>query len=417
MPDQGDFLPRLAAPRLDQAARVLPVVVLTGARQTGKSTLARMVTTGDRATEARYAYVTLEAPAALGLARRDPEAYVRQADALVIDEVQREPDLLLAIKTAVDGDHPRRAGRFILTGSANLLLMKRVRESLAGRAAYVTLHPLTRREQLGFGAAGIWGELLATSPKGWRDLVLDQSAPEEDWRDVARRGGYPPAAYELRDDESRWVWFDGYLRTYLQRDVPDISAIENIPAFDTLLRSVALRVATIVNQTQLARDAGIPQSTVQRYVAILEASYQIHRLPAFTVSRTKALVKSPKYYWSDSGLALFLSGERAPRGEHFENVVVQDLLAWRDSQVAGPEVLYWRTAKGYEVDFVIRDGSRVLPIELKTSAHPSTRDLASIQVFLADYADRAPAGLILHTGDQTFWIARNVLAVPWWRVV
>ena len=134
------------------------------------------------------------------------------------------------------------------------------------------------------GEAGIWGALLSTPPQQWRDLVLAQTAPQEDWRDVARRGGYPPAAYEIRNDADRWLWFDGYLRTYLQRDVPDISAIENIPDFDKVLRALALRVGTIVNQTQVARDFAIPQSTLQRYVNVLETSYQVVRLPAFAWS-------------------------------------------------------------------------------------------------------------------------------------
>src|SRR5690348_8476606 len=138
----GTLLPRLLTPHLARAARVMPVVVLTGARQTGKSTLTRLFDADNRP------YLTLETPAVLGRAQKDPEAFVRQASTLVIDEVQRDPDLLLAIKTAVDSDVPRVPGRFLLTGSANLLLMKQVRESLAGRAAYLTLHPLTRREQL-----------------------------------------------------------------------------------------------------------------------------------------------------------------------------------------------------------------------------------------------------------------------------
>ncbi len=411
-----DLLPRVVAPYLDQAARVMPVVVLTGARQTGKSTLARMFAAGDLS-GVEHQYVTLDDLSTAALARRDPDAFVRQAEWLIIDEVQREPNLLLAIKSAVDADRPRRPGRFILTGSANLALLAGVRESLAGRAAYVTLHPLTRREQLGFGSAGIWSELLTTAPAAWRDLVLGQFVPDEDWRDLARRGGYPWAAYDIGNEAARRVWFDGYLRTYLQRDVPDISSIENVPAFDTILRSVALRTGTMINQTQLAREASMPQSTVQRYVAVLEASYQLHRLPAYSTSRTKQLVKSPKYYWSDAGLALFLSREQQPRGEHFENIVATDLFTWRGAQPAPPDVFYWRTSKGHEVDFVVQDGPRLLPVELKATANPSTRELASMQVFLTEYADRAPAGLLLHTGDQTFWIASNVLAVPWWRVV
>jgi uncharacterized protein len=420
-----DLLPRLLAPHLARAMRVMPVVVVTGARQTGKSTLVRATTTGDavtppvshRGTPHRYLYVTLETPAVLGRAKADPDAFVRQSDCLVIDEVQQYPELLGAIKTAVDNDHPRRPGRFVLTGSANLLLLRRVNESLAGRAVYLTLHPLTRREQLGLGAAGRWDDLLATPVHQWRDLVLADIAPEEEWQDVARRGGYPPAAYGLTDDADRRLWFDGYIRTYLQRDVPGISAIENIPDFDRVLRAVALRVATMLNQTALARDFGLAQSTVQRYMNVLEISYQSVRLPAYAVNRTKSLVRSPKYYWSDTGLALALSRETTPTGAHLENLVVQDLCAWRDARLSPPELFHWRTQKGAEVDVVIQDGQTLLPIEIKATTQPSTKDLASLRIFRDEYGDRVAGGLLLHTGPDTFWIADGILAAPWWRIM
>lgn len=295
--------------------------------------------------------------------------------------------------------------------------MRRVQESLAGRAAYITLWPLTRREQLAFGTSGIWSELLENPPSRWRDLVEAQPDAEEPWADVARRGGYPTPAYELTSDEERALWFDGYLHTYLERDVPDIAAIDNVPGFETILRSMALRTATLINQTQIARDVGLPQTTVQRYIATLEASYQVQRLPAFTASRAKQLTKSPKFYWSDARLALALSRARAPRGEHFETLVATDLLAWQGVQANSPGVHYWRTSKGAEVDFVIDDGERLLPIEVTTTTQPSMRDMASMRAFLDDNADRARAGLLLHTGDQTFWIAKDILAAPWWRIL
>lgn len=421
----ADILPRAAMRRLSLAARTMPVVLLTGARQTGKSTLARLyaeplLAAGGDPSAADgpppMRYVTLDLVAELGLARANPDGYVRQAPSMVIDEVQRQPELLLSIKAAVDADRPRRPGRFLLTGSANLSLLPRVQESLAGRAAYITLWPLTRREQLAFGASGIWSELLATPPSAWRDLVESQPATEEPWTDVARRGGFPVPAYELTGAEERRVWFDGYLHTYLRSDVRELAAIDNLPAFEIVLRSMAVRTGTIVNQTQIARDAALPQSTVQRYVTLLEQSYQVQRLPAFAASRTRQLAKSPKFYWVDAGLALFLSREHAPRGEHFETLVAADLFAWQGAQTDAPNVYYWRTTKGAEVDFVIDDGRRLLPIEVKTTSQPSTRDMASLRTFLDDY-DRAAAGLLLYTGDQTFWIARDILAVPWWRVL
>lgn len=408
-------LPRLAATRVDRALAVMPVVVLMGARQTGKSTLAAEVDAlrGHR-------YVSLDSRQVLDRALSDPDSFAVQAGPngrLTIDEVQRAPDLLLAIKAAVDRMGQRMPGQFLLTGSANLLLMRRVNESLAGRASYVTIWPMTRREQLGLGTAGIWTDLLETPVSRWRDLVLDQPVPFEEWTELALRGGYPRPAVHLTSQAARAEWFAGYVDTYLERDVPELSPITSTPDLRRLMQSFAIRTGTLVNLTQVARDTGIPQTTVRRYADLLETSWQLVRLPAYTANRTKRLIKTPKLYWSDVGLAMHLSGDVVPRGEHLESIVVHDLLAWRQAVVPSPNVMYWRTASGYEVDFVIEAGNRVLPIEVKATTQPSTRDLVSIRAFMEEYGEHAPGGLLLYAGTDTFWIAKNVLATPWWNVI
>lgn len=404
------ILPRLAASRIHLLARVFPVTVLTGARQTGKSTLVQQpAVVGDRE------YLTLDDPAVLDQAVHAPDQLVARAERLVLDEVQRVPELLLTLKRAVDQRRVR--GRYILTGSANLLLMRQVTESLAGRAGYVTLWPLTRREQLGFGSAGVWSELLATEPGAWRDLLAAQVAPEEPWDDVASRGGYPVPAYELIDERERRAWFEGYAVTYLERDVRRLSAIEQVVELRRLMKALALRIGNLVNQAELARDVNLSPSTVQRYVQLLETSYQLVRIPSYVLNRTKRPIKAPKFYWSDTGLAMYLSGEAAPRGAHLENVVALDLLTWAQQQDSRTEILYWRTAKGAEVDFVVETPGRVLPIEVKAGASVSTSDARSLMTFLEEYQDLAPAGLLLHTGSTTFWLTARVLAAPWWKVV
>jgi predicted AAA+ superfamily ATPase len=407
------ILPRLIAEHFDTACRVMPVVVLTGARQTGKSTFVR---SAPGAADRRY--LSLDARDVRDQAEVDPAGFVGIPEPLTIDEVQRVPELLSAIKLVVDAEEQRQAGRFVLTGSANLLLMRRVNETLAGRASYLTLWPMTRREQLGLGRAGLWSELLETPRAKWRDLVNAQTAPAEDWKEFARRGGYPRPALTLHDPAERALWFDGYVNTYLERDVPDLSPIESIPEFRRLMRVAALHVGTLLNQSELARQTAIPQSTVQRYVNLLETSYQLVRLPPYAVSRTRRLVRSPKVYWSDAGLALALSGESAPTGAHFENLVAHDLLAWCSGQPAAPTLMYWRTAAGREVDFVVETRSgALLAIEVKATARPSSEDVGPLREFLDDYKDRVVGGLLLHRSDETFWISEQILAVPWWRVI
>ena len=399
----------MVVPSLEDRLRVMPAVVVTGARQTGKSTLAQELTPGSRR------FFTLDDLDVLDAARRDPEALVGGSQPVTIDEVQREPDLLHAVKLAID--RQRQPGQFLLTGSANLLLMRQVSESLAGRASYLTLWPMTRREQRGLGRGGLWDELLEARDEDWPDRIAAHPALPEDWRLLARRGGFPSPALHLESDRDRAVWFDGYVRTYLERDLQGLSAISALPDFRRLMRAACLRMGQLVNQAELGRDVALPQPTVHRYLNLLETSYLLVRLPAYAVNRTKRLIKSPKVYWGDTGVALHLTQEEEPRGAHLENLVLHDLLTWRDSRLDHAEVFYWRTTIGEEVDFVIEAGDRLLPIEVKATARPRLRDITNLRTFRAEYGERARAGLLLHAGEMLDWIAPDVLAVPWWRVL
>lgn len=395
---------------LETALRSFPVVVVTGSRQTGKSTLVRSLGEAEP-----RPYLTLDNLEVLERARQQPDALVRNSGRMTLDEVQRSPDLLLAVKRAVDEE--RAPGRFLLTGSANLLLMQKISETLAGRAAYLTLWPLTRREQLGLGQAGAWARLFATPDAGWRDLLMAEEPPEEDWRLLALRGGYPIPAHELTDPEARTLWFDGYTRTYLERDLQDLSTVTSLVDFRRLMRAACLRLGSLVQQTEMGRDVGLPQPTVYRHLSLLETSYQLIRVPAYAVNRTKRLLKTPKLYWCDTALALHLAGEIEPRGAHLENLVLTDLLVWRDTQIPRPEILYWRTTMGDEVDFVVEWKGQLFPIEVKASGKPRLTDARALTLFRKEYPDLARTGLLLHTGPEVEWIAEGVLAAPWWRVI
>jgi len=362
-------------------------------------------------------YLSLDDPDVQERARFAADDLLRSAPRLTLDEVQRAPDLLLAIKRAVDADRIRRPGRFILTGSANLLLMQRISESLAGRATYVQLWPLTQRERRGCGETGLWTHLLAAPRRDWIELVSSRQAGSADWQRQVAIGGYPTPAVELSTDDARSLWFDGYVRTYLERDLSALAAISNLIDFRRVMRAACLRTGQLMNQTEISRDTRVPRATVQRYLHLLEVSYLYTPLPAFSVNRTKRLIKSPKAYWSDPGLGLWLSGSRKPAGSHFENLVLTDLFAWRDGQVPRPEVFYWRTTTGIEVDFVIEHGDRLLALETKTTGSPGHGDTRGLRLFRDEYPDRFAGGLLLHAGNRTQWMADGILAVPWWRVI
>ena len=404
-----DAKPRLTGFTLEDRLRVMPAVVLTGARQTGKSTLAQdLVPAGRR-------YFTLDDFDTLDVARRDPEVILGGRDPITIDEVQREPGLLHAVKIAID--QQRQPGRFLLTGSANLLLMRQVSESLAGRASYLTLLPMTRREQMGLGRGGLWEELLGAPDQEWRDVLDSHESHPEDWRALARRGGFPTPSLHLDSDSDRAIWFDGYIQTYLERDLQSLSSIAALPDFRRLMRAACLRLGHLLNQTELGRDVALPQPTVRRYLNLLETSHLLVRLPAFATNRTKRLIKAPKAYWGDTGLALRLTQEDEPRGAHLENLVLNDLLTWRETRLNRAEISYWRTTIGEEVDFVVEANGRLLPIEIKSTPRPRLRDTSALRSFRKEYGDLSRAGLLLHDGDLLDWITPDILAAPWWKVL
>ncbi|MCY3841620.1 MAG: ATP-binding protein [Gammaproteobacteria bacterium] len=404
----NDFIPRAVQAQLDAHLEVMPVVVVTGARQTGKSTLAQRLAPGPRR------FISLDDLDTFDAAERDPDSLLGAPGPITLDEIQRAPNLLRAIKGHVDNH--RTPGRFLLTGSANLALMARVSESLAGRASYLTLWPMTRREQLGLGRAGVWEDLLSTPDVAWQEVVAGQPAYPEDWRTAVRRGGFPDPAVHIEADSRRSIWFDGYIQTYLERDLATLSSVASLVDFRRLVRIACLRIGQVVNQTEMGRDTSIPQPTVHRYLNLLEVSYLLVRLPAYAVNKTKRLVKSPKLFWCDTGLALRIAATD-PAPAHLENLVLCDLLTWRDTRSDPAEVSYWRTTTGDEVDFVIETPDALLPIEVKATSNPRLRDTVRLRTFRKEYPGKSRAGLLLHDGETVEWLAPDVLAAPWWRVI
>jgi predicted AAA+ superfamily ATPase len=259
--------------------------------------------------------------------------------------------------------------------------------------------------------------LFATPDAEWRELLTDETESAEDWHMLARRGGFPTPALELTSASDRRIWFDGYVRTYLERDLQDLASISALPDFRRLMRAACLRMGQLVNQTELGRDVALPQPTVHRWLNLLETSYLLVRLPAYAVNRTKRLIKAPKIYWGDTGVAMQLAETEEPTGAHLENLVLHDLLAWRDARIERAELGYWRTSIGEEVDFVVEAGGKLLPIEVKSTAHPRISDAGHLRTFQAEYGKKARAGLLLHTGNTIEWLAPDVLAAPWWRVL
>ena len=408
----GPPLPRLLESALADRLKRMPAVVVTGARQTGKTTIVKLVPGAER-----RAFHTLDSVPLLDRVRQDPHAFVESSPALTIDEVQRVPELLLAVKKAIDDD--RRKGRFLLTGSANLLLLRRSAESLAGRALYLVLRPMTEREKRGDRRPPPWNELLAAPDAASALAAVPAPGAGFDWERSALAGGFPPAAL-ARSGEDRELWFRAYVDAFLHRDLQAFARIDDLASFSRTTRLVALRCGGLVNYAEIGRDARIPRSTAQRWISILEASFLATALQPFHRSRAKRLIKSPKLYPGDTGLFLHLAGitdarelEKTPgAGAWLEALVLNDLLAWSETEIRRPEVSYYRTANGEEIDFVVERGRRLLPIEVKASTRARTEDARTLESFCAEHGRSAPYGLLLYDGQEPVRLTRTTIAVP-----
>ena len=397
------YLAREITPRLERALRLLPVVVLSGLRQSGKSTLLQKETGLTRG----HTYRTLDDFATLSAAHSNPESLLKGAT--ILDEVQRCPELLISLKKSVDED--RQPGRFILSGSANLALLGHVTETLAGRAGYFTLHPMTRREKLGqTNQPSFLVQFL-------RNPFLSSEKVDPVTENEILKGGLPPAC--LAPDEDVDEWFRSYVQTYVERDVRQLSQITDLVAFRTLAQLAAFRTGQVLVISTLGRDAKLNAVTAGRYLDLLEASFLIRRLPPFLKNRSSRLVKSPKLHFTDSGLAAHMAGitslepgrDDLLRGGLFETYVAQNLSALLDAHLPNAQLSFWHEQGRHEVDFVIEIGRKVFAIEVKAATRWSQSDLSGLRTFL----ERTPecvAAVLAYNGNESVKLGERLFAIP-----
>lgn len=406
----GPYLPRDLLPLVQRALRALPVVVVTGLRQSGKTTLLHE----DPALRGRR-FLSLDDYATLEAARRAPHDLLEGDDPLTIDEAQRCPELLLAVKQSVD--RRRARGRFLLSGSANFALLRGVAESLAGRAVYLALHPFTRRERVGGGGPPFLAAFFEDPTLPRR---ADAIAPVTD--DDVLLGGMPAVATGETPDPP--LWFRGYEQTYLDRDVRALSQVADLGAFRNVLRAAALRTGQLLNRAELARDVKLPVATVVRYLGLLETSFVTALLRPYLRSRRTRLLKSAKIFVADSGLAAHLTGVRdlAPvadeplRGPLYETYVHQNLRALVEAHLPDAELAYWSVHGRHEVDFVIARGRRCMGIEVKAASRFGGSDVAGLRAFL-EATPGAIAGVLAYNGTEAVPLGERVYAIPLARLL
>ncbi|MFU8798166.1 MAG: ATP-binding protein [Gammaproteobacteria bacterium] len=393
-------------PILLEALADSPVVLINGARQTGKSTLAQSISQAQ--------YLTFDDIDVLSAAKYDPQGFIAGLnETVVLDEIQRVPELFLAIKASVD--RQRIPGRFLLTGSANILLLPKLAESLAGRMEIQTLWPLSQAE-------------ITNTPHNFIDALfagqlVHQQFPTVEKMDIAERitrGGYP-AAYDRANENRRATWFESYITAILQRDIRDLANIEGLTEFPRLLALLASRSASLLNFAELSRSIGIAQTTLKRYLILLETTFLIRYIPAFSSNLGKRTVKSPKLYLNDTGLMAHLNGSNKERlfrepllwGSLLETFVQAELIKHLGWSVTPAYLMHYRTQTGIEVDFILENrAGNLIGIEVKASATITAKNLNGLRHFMELTKEKFQLGIVLYTGNRIVPFGEKLFAIP-----
>lgn len=402
-----NYRPRLIADVMRKAAGFSPVIVLSGARQTGKSTLLQ-----NEPPFKDWHYITFDDIDTLSLAEKRPQEILNIAKNIVIDEAQRSALFLFAVKKAVDRDKTRR---IVLSGSANMLLMEKISETLAGRAIYFNLLPFSM------------SEVMERRPTKWIQAIIDgeinvlRKEYKPSGLDIkfSLFKGFLPPAFFLNHDEHITMWLRSYIKTYLERDLRDISVIAHLSDFKKMMELLAMRNANILRQSEVARDASLSQATAGRYINLLEATGLFLKLRPYSKNMSIRIIKSPKIFGIDSGLTAALAGYSSSKdmpqtftGSLLETYVLLNLLT--NTSIFGGDVFYFRTQGGKEkeVDFIIEKDSKIIGVEVKASESVTAGDIKNL-LFLKDTTKRFAAGAIIYTGKEIQKLSSNIYAIPW----
>ncbi|GAB6888973.1 ATP-binding protein [Desulfothermus okinawensis JCM 13304] len=359
-----------------------------------------------------FAYYTLDDFDTIELLKTDPMFIFDKHDFIVIDEAQKMPEIFNTIKIVADNYKNKRV---IISGSSNMLLMKNISESLCGRAAYFELLPMTLGEKKDITNPTNLSHLLNNTIKEETINELEVSIYELLIR------GFMPENMLSNDLVSISVWMESYIKTYLERDLRQLSQIESLIDFRRLKKVLALRVGNILNQAEIARETGISTATTYRYIKLLEVSNIIELLGSFFTNRIKRVVKSPKVFFIEPALAVFLSGYYSPDSlvnareldGLFENMVFLHLKSLCEGLIPKANLYYFRSTTNKEVDFIIEYGRAILPIEVKLTNNPSIKYAKHLLYFLERYPE-IKIGVIAYLGNQVKWLTSKVVAVPWW---
>lgn len=411
------LFPRYSAKKLDQVMQHMRVCLVVGPRRSGKTTL---VTSYSRANEREGSdreYFSLDDPATLSLARSDPEGFIESLPPYVtIDEVQNAIDIILPIKMSVDAD--QRPGRFLLTGSANVMLLPRLADSLAGRMSITNLLPLAQAEIERRTDSNLIDEVF--DPK-FKPQIRTIGEPRNDTLARVLTGGYPEAVSRSNNLSEMSQWFDSYTDSILRRDIRDIVSVEKVFDMDRLLRLLASRNTGLINYADLSRSLGLAQTTIKRYFYLLELVFLVRRVPAWHKNIGVRSIKSPKVYFTDTGLwanlidagAGKVMGDTSLTGSAFENFVGIEIAKLAEASRTRPTLYHWRSKQSHKVDIVLESGGgTVIAVEAKASASVDASDLKGIKKLRDGIKGNFLRGMVIYTGKNILPLESDIWAIP-----
>ncbi|MBN1412770.1 MAG: ATP-binding protein [Spirochaetales bacterium] len=390
---------------------------ITGPRQAGKTTLLKELL--PQKLKKEFYYLNFDDPEIRVELRKSTVAKLKElpGEGIIFDEVQKFPFIFDAIKVLID---TQKEKSFYLTGSSQIFMLKNIQESLAGRVGRWTLFPLSFSELCG-ETSGLFIDRIINDPTILREYPgksIDIITQRKALLSRHKRWGGFPAFQQYKKEEERYRWLENYRKTYIEKDIRDLSPGADLEHITLFMNIIAQRTGNILSLTEMSKACGISITAVRNYLKLLELSYSVALLRPYSKNTSKRLIKSPKAYLTDTGLAGIITKEfrsQNPSGAMYETWVFCELLKWQSAKIIPPNLWFYRTSAGMEIDFIVEyDGKRLLPIEVKNRDIVDKGDGSALKRFLEEFRDIAETGIIIYTGNEIREIREGIFAVPDW---